>query len=181
MSASELVYNLIFRPIAAYAWLQFGMSLKHQINLILIMCFIIYIVTVNVNFNRILASRPRCCRLCPEVGMERTLIITHTVTYALPQFEISLTHEISLIVLILFYHTQCNENARVTNTPILSSRPRSHRICPGASLWMTLIFRRIAAYAWPRFGMSLNHQINLILIMCFIIYNVTVNVNYTNI
>ena len=129
--------SLIVRRIAAYAWPQFGMSLKHQINLILIMCFIIYNVTVNVNFNRILASRLRCCRLSPVVGIQRTLIITHIVTYAWPQFEISLTHEISLIVLILFYHMQGNETLRVTNTPILASRPRSRRLCPRVSLYIT--------------------------------------------
>ena len=37
-----------------------------------------------------------------------TLIVKHIVTYARPQFEISLSHPISLIVLIFFYGIQGN-------------------------------------------------------------------------
>ena len=82
----------------------------------------------------ILASRPRSRRICLAVGMYRTLIIKHMVTYAWPEFETSLTHEINLIVLILFYHIQGNVTLRVTFTPILASRPRSRRVCSGVRL-----------------------------------------------
>ena len=46
------------------------------------MCVIIYNVTVNINYKPILASRPRCRRICPGVRLKVTLLIKHIVTYA---------------------------------------------------------------------------------------------------
>ena len=56
------------------------------------------------------------------------------VTYATPQHEISIVHQISLIVLILFYYKQDKLTVSVTHIPILASRPRRRRICPGGRL-----------------------------------------------
>ena len=51
-------------------------------------------VTVSVTYNPILASMPRFRRFNPSARMWMTLLIKHIVTYAWPQFEISLTHQI---------------------------------------------------------------------------------------
>ena len=123
-------------------------------------------------------GRPRCSRLCPGVRMPMTLINKKMVTCDWPQFEISLTQQISLIVLILFYHKQGNVTASVTHTPNLGSRPRSRHICSRVRLKVTLIVRDILANTWRQFWVSISHQVNWIIIMCFIIYNEIVNVNY---
>ena len=68
-------------------------------------------------------------------------------TYARSQFEILLTHQISLFVLILFHHIQGNVTVTVTWNPILASWPRRRRIGPGGRLYVTLIVRHIVAYA----------------------------------
>ena len=88
-----------------------------------------------------------------------TLIIKHIVTSAWSQFEISLTHQISLIIImcVIVYNVTVN----LIYKPIIASLPRSRRTCPGVRLWLTLIIRHIAAYAWPQFEKSLTHRISL--------------------
>ena len=63
-----------------------------------------------------------------------TLIINRIVTCGWPQYEISLTHQIILTVLILFYHIQVNVTVSVTYKPILANRSRRRRICTGVKL-----------------------------------------------
>ena len=72
------------------------------------MCFIMDNVIANVNYNTILARRPRDRRICLGVRLKVTLIIGHIVAYTWPQFEKSLTHPISLIVLNFSYRVQGN-------------------------------------------------------------------------
>ena len=61
--------------------------------------------------------------------MSVTLIVRRIAAYACPQhaisFELQLTHEFSLIVLIFFHHMQGNVTVSVSYTPILDSRQRS--------------------------------------------------------
>ena len=119
--------TLIVRLIVAYAWTQFGISLTRQIRLI-VLILIYYMhgnVTVSLTLTPILGSRPRSRLTRSGVRLQVTLIVRHVLAYAWTQFGISLTHQISLIVLILFYHIQRNVIVRVTDTPILASRPRS--------------------------------------------------------
>ena len=91
-------------------------------------------VTVNVTKNPILSSLRKCRRACLGVRRQMTLIIKHIVTYACPQFEISLTNQVNLIVLIYFYRVQGNVTVSVTYSPILESRLTSRRICPGVRM-----------------------------------------------
>ena len=58
----------------------------------------------------------------------------------------------------------------LTYTPILASRPKSHRICPGVRLTTTLIIRHIVSYIWTDFEISLTNQINFIVLTFFTIY-----------
>ena len=67
ISGNKIVGELIVRRIVAYAWPQFGLSLTHQINLIIIMCFVLYNVTFSVTCNTITASRLRCRLICLSV------------------------------------------------------------------------------------------------------------------
>ena len=118
-----------------------------------------------------------------------TLIIEHTVKYDWPQFEISLNHQISLTVPILFYNIHGNVTVSVTYNPTFASWPRRRRTWPGVILYETLIVRYIVTYARPQLEISLTHQleislthqINLVIIMCFIINNTSINVNYNRI
>ena len=143
------------------------MSSKHQIILIQVMCFIKHNVTVNVNYNPILDGRSRSCRICTGVRMLMTLIIKHIVTYAWPRLGISLPHQISIIVLIIFHHKQGNVTVNVTYPPKLASRPRSRRLGLWVRLYVTLIARHTVTYAWPQFEVSYTHLINLNALMCF--------------
>ena len=126
-----------------------------------------------------LSQLPESRRTCPGVRLWVTLVIRHILSHAWPQFIISLTHQISLIVLIYFYQIQCNVTVHVTYAPFLASwSRRDRRICPGVKLQVNLLIKHIVTYAWPQLKISLTHQINLIIIRCDIIYNVTVNINY---
>ena len=95
-----------------------------------------------VPYSPILASRPRRSRICPGAGLQVTLKVRHIVAYASPQFKLSLTHEVGLVVLILFYHIQGNVTVSVTYTLILARRPRSRSLCQGVRMQMTLIVVR---------------------------------------
>ena len=75
------------------------------------------------------------------------LIVKRIATCAGTQPEIALTHQSCIIVIILFYHVQDKVTVSVTYTPISASRPRRLRMCPGERLHVTLIGRKIAAYA----------------------------------
>ena len=138
--------TFVIKRIVPYAWPQFEISLTHQISLIqlTLFCHIHGNVTFSVSYSLILASRPRCGRLCLGVGIKLTLITKRIVTYARPQIEISLTHQISLIALILFCHIQGNVTVSGTYNPNFASRPRSIRICPGVRLQTTCIIRHIS-------------------------------------
>ena len=105
-------------------------------------------VTVSVTYNPIWAIWPRSCRLCPGVRMWMTLIIKRIVKHAWPQFGISLTHLICLIVLIVFYPIHGNVTVSVTYNLILASWPRRRRKCPGVRLRTTSIIRHIVSYIW---------------------------------
>ena len=69
----------------------------------------------------------------------------------------------------------------MTYTPILSSLPRSRRICSGVRLKVTLIFRHTVAIASPQFELILPHQGRFILLIIFyhIQGNVIVIVTFT--
>ena len=175
--------TLIVRHIVAYAWPQFEITIPNQITLLL-QIFFYHIqgnVTVSVTNASISACRPWSRRICLGERLYLTLIFRHIVAYAWPQFEVSLTHEIGLIVLIFFYHIQGNIIVSVTYRTILASRPRIRRIWLGVSLYMTLIVWHIVAYAWPQFEITLVNQIRLILQIFFyrIQGNVFVSVIYT--
>ena len=131
---------------------------------------ILGMVPVNLAYTPILASRPRRRRICPGVRLRKTLINRHIVSYILTGFEISLTNQINLIVLMFFYHILGNVTVNLTYILILSSRPRSRRICPGVRLRSTLIIRHIVSYIWTEFQISLTNQINLILLVCVITF-----------
>ena len=137
-------------------------------------------VTVSVTYSPILASRPRRSRICPGAGLQVTLKVRHIVAYASPQFKLSLTHEVGLVVLILFYHIQGNVAVSLSNNPILASRPRSRRICPGGRLQFTLIVKQIVTYALPQLEISLTHQFSLIVLLCFYHVQGIVTVSVTN-
>ena len=93
--------TLIIRHIVTYFWKEFEKSLTYQINLIVLMFYhILCKVTVNLTCNSILHSRPRIRRICPGVRLQTTLMVRHIVTYIWTQFEISLTLQINLIILI---------------------------------------------------------------------------------
>ena len=125
MTGSKTVYDFNSQTQCTICRPQFEISLTHQTNLILIMCVLMDNVTVIVNYNPILGSRPWCRRLCPGVRLDVTLIVWHIVAYAWPQFEIILPHQISLTMLIFFYHIQGNVTVSVTKNSISASRPRS--------------------------------------------------------
>ena len=76
-----------------------------------------------------------------------TLINKRIVTYAWPQFEIALTHQISLVVLILFYHIQANVTVSVSYNLNRASWPKSRRTFQGVRLQVTLIITHIVAMA----------------------------------
>ena len=67
-----------------------------------------------MTYTRILASRARNRRICLGIRLYVTLLARYIVAYASPQFEVSLTHEVGLIVLIFFYHIQGNITVIVT-------------------------------------------------------------------
>ena len=73
--------TLIIKDILKYAYPQFEKSLSHQVNLITIMCFIIDNGIANVNYNTILARRPRDRRICLGVRLKVTLIVGHIAAY----------------------------------------------------------------------------------------------------
>ena len=76
-----------------------------------------------------------------------TLIIKRIVTYTWPQIGISLTHQIILTVLILFYHLQDNVTVSMTYTPIIANRPRAVVYVRETDCCLTLRVRHIVAYA----------------------------------
>ena len=151
-------------------------SLSYQNNLIEIMYFILsweYLVTANLTYtlmtSLLLDGRPRSRRICPGVRLRSTPIIRHIVSYIWAGFETSLTNQINFIALI-FYHNLGKVNVNLTYTPILASKPRSRRICPGVRLRTTLIIRHIVSYIRIWFEISLTNQINFIVLMCFTKY-----------
>ena len=125
-------------------------------------------VTVNLTYILMLASRPRSRRKCPGVRLRTTLIIRYIVSYIWTGFEISITNQINLTVLMFFYRIMWNATVNLTFTPIVARMPRSIRICPG--VWLrTLIIRHIVSYIWTEFEISLTNQINFIVLMGFIV------------
>ena len=125
-------------------------------------------VTVKLTYNPILASRTRSLRICLLVRLQTILILRHIVTYIWTEFEISLSHQINLTKLMCLSYIRQTDN--LTCHPILASWTRSRRKCPGVRLRTTLIFWHIVTHAWPQFDISLTHQINLIVLMSFILF-----------
>ena len=125
-----------------------------------------------MTYTPILSSRPGNRHIRPGVKSKTTLITRHIVTYIWTEFETSLTHQINLIVLMCF-NIVGKVTVNLTYSPILDCWSRSGPIFPGVMLQTTLIIRRIATYICPGFEISLRHQNNLNVLICFIFYKAT--------
>ena len=76
-------------------------------------------------------------------------------------------------LITVFYNLQGNVTVKATYNNILAIKLRIRRTCPGVCMKMTQIKRHILIYACWQFDLSLIRHVNLIGLLCFIIYMAT--------
>ena len=112
-------------------------------------------------------------RICLGIWFWVTQMIRINYTYARIQYDLSLTLQINLTILLCFTMFHSNITVKVSYNISSAWTLRSLRICPGVWFWMTQIIKHSLTYACLKFYISVTHQSNLTVLLCFVIYKAT--------